>query len=89
MPFETQGPEPLDAVINVRLTAAEKSLAGFDRPLTLAPSPCRMQDQNIRLLPLFASYFSHRTFRRTGGAERRTVPPVVRRSYDPFMVFVC
>jgi hypothetical protein len=25
MPFETQGPEPLDAVINVRLTAAEKA----------------------------------------------------------------
>ncbi len=24
MPFETQGPEPLDAVINVRLTAAER-----------------------------------------------------------------
>ncbi|NON76733.1 MobB mobilization protein, partial [Klebsiella pneumoniae] len=25
MPFEMQGPEPLDAVINVRLTAAEKA----------------------------------------------------------------
>jgi len=33
MPFETQGPEPLDAVINVRLTAAEKARLKEDADL--------------------------------------------------------
>ena len=33
MPFETQGPEPLEAVINVRLTAAEKARLKEDADL--------------------------------------------------------
>ena len=33
MPFETQGPEPLDAVINVRLTAAETARLKEDADL--------------------------------------------------------
>lgn len=33
MPFEKQGPEPLDAVINVRLTAAEKARLKEDADL--------------------------------------------------------
>ena len=33
MPFETQGLEPLDAVINVRLTAAEKARLKEDADL--------------------------------------------------------
>jgi hypothetical protein len=33
MPFETQGPEPLDATINVRLTAAEKARLKEDADL--------------------------------------------------------
>lgn len=33
MPFATQGPEPLDAVINVRLTATEKAQLKEDADL--------------------------------------------------------
>ena len=33
MPFDTQGPEPRDAVINVRLTAAEKARLKEDADL--------------------------------------------------------
>jgi hypothetical protein len=33
MPFETQGPEPLDAVVNVRLTASEKARLKEDADL--------------------------------------------------------
>lgn len=33
MPFETQGPEPLDSVINVRLTTAEKARLKEDADL--------------------------------------------------------